>query len=195
MIDIGNIKENVREVNPMPFRATPIQITHEVESILTGFAKSRTLPLSQVQRSKLILFASEGKSNSEIAKEIGLTWDSVSKWRMRWSNNAGVIEAAEKKGPKVLLEAIENLLKDAPRPGCPCVFTEVQIIQILELACRKPSEYGYETSHWSLPQLAKVSVELGIVDSISPASVGRFLKYGGNSSAQSKVLAAFQRQS
>lgn len=131
--------------------------------------------------SHLIIFASEGKNNKEISNEVGLNQDSVSRWRIRWANSAEQLDEIEQKSPKDLHDAVVNLLKDAPRPGCPCDFTEVQIIQILEIACRQPSEFGYESSHWSLPQLAKAVIELGIVESISPASIGRFLKYGSNS--------------
>jgi transposase len=177
----------------MPFVATPVKISKGVEEILTVFSKSRTLALSQIQRAQIIIGASRGKNNKEISKEVGLNQDSVSKWRVRWAKNAEQLEEIEQKNPQKLLEAVENLLKDAPRPGCPCEFTEVQIIQILEIACRHPSEFGYESSHWSLPQLAKAVTELGIVDFISPASVGRFLKYGANSATQSKILAAFNR--
>ena len=158
-----------------------------------SYAKSRTLPLNQIQRAKIIIAASKGKNNKEISHEVGLNQDSVSKWRVRWATNSEQIYEIEQEKPEDLPDAVENLLKDAPRPGCPCEFTEVQIIQILEIACRFPSEYGYESSHWSLPQLAKVVVELGIVDSISPASIGRFLKYGPNSTTQDKILATLNR--
>jgi len=177
----------------MPFIATPIKITNRVEEILTGYAKSRTLPLSQIQRAKIVIAASKGKNNKEISTEVGLNQDSVSRWRVRWSNNIEQLNEIEEKNPQGLQDAVENLLKDAPRPGCPCNFTEVQIIQILETACRHPSEFGYESSHWSLPQLAKAVIGLGIVDFISPASVGRFLKNGSNSAAQGKILVTFNR--
>ena len=179
----------------MPYVATPIKITDRVEEILTTFSKSRTLPLNQIQRAKIIIEASRGKNNKEISNEVGLNQDSVSRWRVRWANNTEQLDETEQKNPQELVDAVENLLRDASRPGCPCDFTEVQIIQILETACRHPSEFGYESSHWSPPQLAKAVIELGIVESISPASVGRFLKYGANSATQSKILVAFKRQS
>ena len=146
--------------------------------ILKDIARSRTLPLSQVQRAKIIISASKGRNNQQIARDLGLSVNTVSKWRMRWIINAEHIEAEEQKTFKELEKAVKTFLKDSQRPGHPCEFTEVQILKILEIACRNPSEFGYETSHWSLPQLAKVAVKLEIVDSISPASVGRFLKYG-----------------
>ena len=162
----------------MPFVATNIRLSHKVKMILKDIARSRTLPLNQVQRSKIILSASKGRTNQQIARDLGLSPNAVSKWRMRWAKSVDFVEAEEQKTFKELEKSVKVLLKDSPRPGHPCEFTEVQILKILEIACRNPSEFGYETSHWSLPQLAKVVIKLGIVDSISPASVGRFLKYG-----------------
>jgi len=177
----------------MPFVATPISISQKVEEILRGYAKSRTLPLSQIQRAEIIIEASEGRSNRKIADEVRVGADCVSKWRMRWAASADMLCEMEEKNPQELEKTVESLLKDSPRPGCPCNFTEVQILQILEIACRNPADYGYETSHWSTTRLAKVVVELGIVDSISPASVNRFLKYRGYSAPQGKVLASLDR--
>ena len=174
----------------MPFVATSISISPKVEEILKGYTKSRTLPLSQIQRAKIIIEASEGKSNKKIADELRLGVDCISKWRMRWATNADLLRETEEKNPQELEKTVESLLKDSQRAGCPCNFTEVQILQILEIACQNPADYGYETSHWSTPQLAKVVIELGIVDSISPASVNRFLKYRGYSASQGKVLAS-----
>ena len=177
----------------MPFVATAIKLSVEVKEILSGFARSRTLPLSQIERAKIVLAASEGKNNREIADNLGITQEKASNWRIRWANNAQLIEEIEHKNPEKLLETVKRTLEDLPRPGSPPDFTEVQIIQILEMACRAPSEFGYESSHWSLPQLAKVVTEQGIVESISPASIGRFLKYGSNSTTQNKILATLNR--
>jgi antitoxin component of RelBE/YafQ-DinJ toxin-antitoxin module len=177
----------------MPFVATNIKLSHKVKMILKGIARSQTLPLNQVQRSKIIISASKGRSNQQIAIDLSLSPNAVSKWRMRWAKNVEFIEAVEQKTFKELEKAVKALLKDSPRSGHPCDFTEVQILKILEIACRNPSEFGYETSHWSLPQLAKVVIKLGIVDSISPASVGRFLKYGKHPPSQDKILVTFNR--
>jgi transposase len=177
----------------MPFVATKIILSHKTKMILKGIARSRTLPLSQVQRSKIIISASKGRSNQQIARDLGLSLNAVSKWRMRWAKNVEIIEVEEQKTFKELEKAIKTFLKDRPRSGHPCEFTEVQILKILEIACRNPSEFGYETSHWSLPQLAKVVTKLEIVDSISPASVGRFLKYRKHQTPQDKILVTFNR--
>ena len=177
----------------MPFIAAPIKLTEKTKNILNQYAKSRTLPMNQIQRAKIVLESSKGKNNREISNEVKLSQDIVSKWRTRWVKNAEQINNVEENDPEKLEEAIETYLKDLPRPGCPCDFTEQQILRILETACRPPSEFGYETSHWSLTQLAKAVMAEGIAGTISPASIGRFLKYGQYTAPSRTVLAAFNR--
>jgi len=162
----------------MPFVAAEINLTDKVTDILNKFAHSRTLPAWQIQRANIVVLASMGKNNREISEKVLLSRDKVSKWRTRWLKCEELINGTEQNSPDKLEETIESCLKDLPRPGCPCEFTEEQIIKILEIACRNPDEFGYETSHWSLNQLANTVTELGIVESISPSSISRFLKYG-----------------
>lgn len=51
---------------------------------LEGFAGSQSMAHSLVVRAKLILLSAEGNSNAAIAKEVGLTRETVGKWRMRF---------------------------------------------------------------------------------------------------------------
>jgi putative transposase len=63
-----------------------------------------------------------------------------------------------------------------PRCGAPATFTPEAICQIMALACKDPEKLEVPISHWSQSELARQSVALGIVESISHGSVGRFLK-------------------
>lgn len=58
------------------------------------------------------------------------------------------------------------------------MFTDEQIMKILEVTCRNPEEYSFESSHWNLNQLMDAVVKEGIVESISAKTISRFLKYG-----------------
>ena len=64
-------------------------------------------------------------------------------------------------------------LADCASSGQLPTYTDEQIIKI---ACRSLEEYGYETCHWSLNQLAAVSVREGITESISAKTISHFLK-------------------
>ncbi|MFQ5795614.1 MAG: helix-turn-helix domain-containing protein, partial [Candidatus Bipolaricaulia bacterium] len=71
-------------------------------------------------------------------------------------------------------------------------FTPEQICQIIALACESPGECGRAVTHWTPTELADEAVKRGVVASISPRSVGRFLK-GGPAQAASKSVLAQQR--
>jgi putative transposase len=58
-------------------------------------------------------------------------------------------------------------------------FTAEQVCQIMALACQKPEDLDLPFTTWTPSELARTAVKQGIVASISPASVGRFLKSGG----------------
>jgi transposase len=80
--------------------------------------------------------------------------------------------------PDKLPDEISRLLSDNPRPGCPAVYTQEQIVKIIDLACKSASEFGYEVSNWSLNLLVQEIKKQGIAEEISAKSVSRFLKGG-----------------
>ena len=82
----------------------------------------------------------------------------------------------EASSPEKLEEEIRFLLSDKKRSGAPCVFTSEQILEIIDLACKSPSDFGYEVSQWSLPLLVTEIQKQKIADRISAKSVSRFLK-------------------
>ena len=49
------------------------------------------------------------------------------------------------------------------------------------MACREPSEFGLPHSQWTRGLLARIAQERGIVESVSVAEIGRWLKKGGSS--------------
>lgn len=178
----------------MPFIAAPVVLPDSVRLILLKYSKSRSLPVRQVQRSKIVLLASEGLNNMQISKQVGLGQDSVSKWRNRINKALPLLEQIAEKDPDNLEKEINAFLLDLPRPGQPQLYTDEQIIKILEIACHNPADHGYETSHWSLNQLVDVTVREGIADSISAKTISRFLKYGEDPPSSRPLLAAFLRE-
>ncbi len=51
---------------------------------LEAFANSRSLPHAQVVRARIVLLAAQGMGNIKIAEKVGLTRESVGKWRKRF---------------------------------------------------------------------------------------------------------------
>jgi transposase len=90
------------------------------------------------------------------------------------------LRAAEAKGlnDKQLTQLIISVVQDWERPGTPATFSTEQVVQIVAIACESPCESGRPVSHWTAAELADEAVKRGIVEEISPRSVGRFLKRG-----------------
>lgn len=151
-------------------------LTEQTREILTSFSKSRSLPVSLSKRSMIVLLASDGVSNREIAKKLEMHFNSVAVWRNRFLDAQSMLAEVESTSREKLQEAIKVLLSDQRRSGCPSNFTQEQILKIIDLACKHPSEFGYETSQWSLNLLASEIIKQGIAEQISAKSVSRFLK-------------------
>lgn len=188
------MKRKHKEIIHIPFVAAPVMIPDAIRPIFSKFAKSRTFPARQVQRAKIILLAADGLDNMQISNQVSLGQDSVSKWRSRFIKKLPLLQEVAEKDPSSLEKAVSAFLNDSPRPGQPMHYTDEQIIKILEIACRNPEEYGYETSHWSLNQLVDVVIKEGIVKSVSAKTISRFLKYGENPPASRPLLATFFRK-
>jgi len=99
--------------------------------------------------------------------------------------------AAEAKGlnEKQLTQLIISVLQDCERPGTPVTFSTEQVVQIVALACENPNKSGHPVSHWTPAELAGEAFKRGIVEEISPRSVGRFLKRGYSKTSDARRLA------
>lgn len=116
--------------------AARIVLSSEQFQQLTAYANSRSAPHRLVERSKLILLASQGKENRVIAEELGISAETVGVWRNRFH--------------QLGLAGIE---KDAPRPGRRVQISAEEVIR------KTTQEKPKSATHWSTRSLAK---EMGI---------------------------------
>lgn len=151
--------------------ALRINLTAEQREILESIARSRESSHSLVIRAQIILKLAECLSNFFIAQLLGLCDDTVSLWRHRWAKGCQMLEKVMGK-PPALKSAIIQLLADAPRSGSPGTFEAEKVCLIIALACETPPDY---LSHWTREELAREVVKRGIVESISPSTIGRIL--------------------
>lgn len=118
----------------MPGALPPLEISTEQRDELQKLVRKRTAKASEVQRAQIVLWASEGRSNRQISKDIGIRSEQVSMWRKRFANKglAG--------------------LADEARSGRPPTMTSKQRRRICETACKQPPKH---LSRWSISTLAK----------------------------------------
>ena len=80
--------------------APEIQLSPEEQQQLESFARGRSTPARLVQRAQIVLLASAGRENQEIATELGIVRHTVGRWRSRYA-----------------LLGLAGIEKDAPRSG------------------------------------------------------------------------------
>src|SRR3954469_387223 len=161
----------------MPGKAARITITEAQQEILRAFSRSTTAPSRLRQRASIILMAFDGLLNEDIAHRVGLVHRQVGRWRRRWADaweRLIAIECSESRA--ALRRAIEAILADEPRPGPPAKFTPEQVTRILAVACEPPEMSGLPITHWTSHELTDEVIRRGIVESISPSQVYRYLR-------------------
>lgn len=162
---------------PTP-KAKVIELSESQKNILKQILGKQTNPHRLVQRARIILLASQGLSNTLISQQVNLHRHQVRYWRERWQTAAEQIQELELEGlcQKQLCEEVAATLSDQPRSGAPATFKIEQIVAIVAVACEIPDSSGRAISHWTPKELADEVIKRGIVSSISPRSVRRFLK-------------------
>jgi len=113
----------------------PIILESAEQATLETWSRSRSLPLRQVQRGKIILMAAGGVSNQDIAATLGLSRPTIQLWRERF-----------------LALRLAGLEKDAPRPGRRHRIAPAKIKAVVEATLHtKPQN----ATHWSTRSMAK----------------------------------------
>ena len=110
-----------------------------------------------VIRARIVLAAADDRSNAAIAADLRLHVDTVRKWRRRFYQ-----------------ERLAGL-RDRPRPGRSPGFTAIQVAEVKALACELPADSNLPLARWSCPDLAVEATRRGVVGSVSPSTVRRWL--------------------
>jgi len=130
---------------------TELTLCGEDQETLARWVRRPKTAQALAQRARIVLSAAEGRSNSAVAAELGITARTVGKWRRRFTEQ----------GPDGLL--------DEPRPGAPRTIgddrVEAVIVKTLE---SKPTD----ATHWSTRSMAR---EMGM----SQASISRIWRAFG----------------
>jgi putative transposase len=174
----------------MPGTARKVIITERQLALLLTLERSSSCPQGVARHAAMIRLAFEGLRNEQIADHLGCERHQPGLWRRRWTQafeRLVVIECVEPES--VFRQAVIAILSDAPRPGAVPKFSAEQVTQILALACEPPEDSGRPVTHWTPTELAAEAKQRGIVSSISPRQVGRFLKYRRPAAAPQPLLA------
>ena len=163
---------------PSP-KAIEIKLSAAEKEALEKLVKGHKTSQQIAMRGRIVLAAGQGKSQSQIVRELGVSMNTVRLWRSRWLLLQPI--------PLAKLNAQERL-EDLPRSGAPVRITADQRCQIEKLACEKPEKSGRPISHWTNREIADEIMKREIVEEISARHAGRLLKRSGYQAAPDPLL-------
>ncbi len=131
-------------------------LASERESLQQVLRRQRS-EVREYRRALMVLLAAEGRSIQHIARHLGTCRRLVRNWLRRF-------QASRLDG-----------LCDLQRSGRPDEISALERHQVIAAACLSPEDFGLARTIWSHDALAKVLMSGGLVESISPATVGRIL--------------------
>ena len=129
----------------------PLTLSSEERETLGNWARRPKSAQALAQRARIVLEAAAGNSNTTVAHKLGLTKQTVGKWRQRFVD-----------------QRLDGLL-DEPRPGAPRKIDDAQVERIVRLTLESTPA---DATHWSTRAMAKRC-------GLSQASVGRIWRAFG----------------
>src|SRR5947209_19804900 len=97
----------------------------ELKRLVRGHTTAQQVAL----RARIILEADAGKNNSQIARELDVSVETVRAWRKRWLAFQSIALADL---------SVQERLSDVPRPGRRSQISAEQICQVIAMACEQP---------------------------------------------------------
>jgi transposase len=134
-------------------------LSTEERTELLSFTNTGAAGARQLQRAHMLLLASEGKRDRDIAQALHASLQTVRNIRKKYADGG-----------------LETALHDRPRPGGARKLPPQGEATLLALACSAPPE---ERSSWTMQLLADKLIDLDVVDTISDETVRRTLKKTG----------------
>ena len=117
---------------PSP-RPQAIVLSVDERSQLESWVRRRTSAAGLAMRSRIVLAAAEGGSNTEIATRLGLARTTVTTWRNRFAE-----------------QRLDGLV-DEPRPGRPRTVSDAQVEQLITATLETMPK---DATHWSTRSMA-----------------------------------------
>jgi transposase len=112
----------------------PVVLSDEERSVLYGWSRRRKTAQALVLRSRIVLRCAEGGSIGEVAADVGVSRNTVSKWRLRF-----------------VRDRLEGLT-DEPRPGRPRLITDERVEEVIG---KTLEETPGQDTHWSTRSMAQ----------------------------------------
>lgn len=119
-------------------KAKPLALTTEDRELLEALIRTRTIQASIMNRARIILLKADGESIDSIADKVGLNRNSVLLCLRKFKEGG-----------------VSNAIYDASGRGRPVEITDDEKTWITDLACQKPSVFGYTSELWTYAKLTE----------------------------------------
>lgn len=117
---------------------TTVELSDNERDYLAPLIKTRTIQAQTVDRARMLLWKSEGRTYSDIADALEVSVPTVRRCVERFHTYG-----------------MDLALSDDDRSGRPVEITDDAKAWIISIACRKPCELGYAAELWTLAALHK----------------------------------------
>lgn len=161
---------------------TAFPMTERQRDILERMTRRTTCEKRLWERGEIVLRHADGMSKRRVAEETETDIKTVRKWCGRWKESESDMRSAEDDeeiSPGEYEKKVLGVLGDAPRPGAPPRFSPEQVVHIVAIACEVLDDSDEPVSSRTYGEIAREAVGRGVVVTISPDSVGRFLREAG----------------
>jgi putative transposase len=157
--------------------AISLHLSPVEQALLQAILRRRSIPQFQKERVQIVLAASTGLQNKEIARQYHLEENRVGVWRKRWGIAHQQWHASDETLRPPMSESLAlQWLADKPGRGRKDDFTPDQKSKIASLSQIATEDNGFPVTHWSAKRLAQIAIQRGIVSTISERTVHRILK-------------------
>lgn len=117
-------------------RASSIELSNEEREYLERQTRARTIQAQTVTRARILLLRADSVSIDAIADKVGINRCSVMLCLKKFKEGG-----------------IENALFDAPGRGRNAEITDEEKAWIINIACQKPIDFGYDAETWTYAKL------------------------------------------
>lgn len=114
-----------------------LEVSEETRKELESLARSRSLPAGLVSRAQIVLLCADGLNNATVSEIVGLSRQTVGKWRERYRTQ-GLMGLYEER-----------------RPGKPRSIEDEEIMELIAKTLKAPPPEG--STHWSCRSMAEAT--------------------------------------
>jgi len=116
--------------------ASSIELSIEDRKYLESQMRARTIQAQTAERARILILKADGKPIDDIAALIGMNRKSVMLCLKKYKEGG-----------------VENALFDAPGRGRNAEITDDEKTWIINIACKKPTDFGYAAETWTYAKL------------------------------------------